>query len=120
VPISPLILKRASASRLSGQWNEDDFDVLADGVVVGRIFKANASRHSGVADGRQSARLHHEVLVSGRISLASRIRSRRTRQAHAQADADMLSTVAFRSCTRLSCVQRGFRACTPVRELINV
>jgi hypothetical protein len=39
----PLILKRASASRPSGEWNEDDFDVLADGFVVGRIFKANAS-----------------------------------------------------------------------------
>jgi hypothetical protein len=38
-----LILKRASASRLSGEWNEDDFDVLADGAVVGRIFKANAA-----------------------------------------------------------------------------
>jgi hypothetical protein len=38
-----LILKRASASRPSGEWNADDFDVLADGVVVGRIFKANAS-----------------------------------------------------------------------------
>jgi hypothetical protein len=38
-----LILKRASASRPSGQWNDDDFDVLADGVVVGRIFKANAA-----------------------------------------------------------------------------
>jgi hypothetical protein len=38
-----LILKRASASRLSGEWNDDDFDVLANGVVVGRIFKANAS-----------------------------------------------------------------------------
>jgi hypothetical protein len=38
-----LILKRASASRPSGQWSEDDFDVLADGVVVGRIFKANAA-----------------------------------------------------------------------------
>jgi hypothetical protein len=37
-----LILKRASASRPSGQWDDDDFDVLADGVVVGRIFKANA------------------------------------------------------------------------------
>jgi hypothetical protein len=32
-----LILKRASASRPSGQWNDDDFDVLADGAVVGRI-----------------------------------------------------------------------------------
>jgi hypothetical protein len=30
-----LILKRASASRSSGEWNDDDFDVLADGVVVG-------------------------------------------------------------------------------------
>jgi hypothetical protein len=40
---SPLILKRASTSRPSGEWNDDDFDVLADGVVVGRIFKANAA-----------------------------------------------------------------------------
>jgi hypothetical protein len=30
-----LILKRASASRSSGEWNADDFDVLADVVVVG-------------------------------------------------------------------------------------
>jgi hypothetical protein len=34
-----LILKRASASRLSGEWNDDDYDVLADGAVVGRIFR---------------------------------------------------------------------------------
>jgi hypothetical protein len=38
-----LLLKRATLSRPSGQWNDDDYDVLADGVVVGRIFKANAS-----------------------------------------------------------------------------
>jgi hypothetical protein len=38
-----LTLRRASASRPSGEWNDDDFDVLADGAVVGRIFKANAS-----------------------------------------------------------------------------
>jgi hypothetical protein len=37
-----LILKRASASRSSGEWKDDDFDVLADGVVVGRIMKAAA------------------------------------------------------------------------------
>jgi hypothetical protein len=43
-----LILKRASASRPSGQWNEEDFDVLANGEVVGRIFKANAAP-SGIA-----------------------------------------------------------------------
>ena len=40
--MSSLILKRASASRPSGEWNDDDFDVLADGVVVGRIMKAAA------------------------------------------------------------------------------
>jgi hypothetical protein len=38
-----LILKRASASRSFGQWSDDDFDVLANGVAVGRIFKANAA-----------------------------------------------------------------------------
>ena len=35
-----LVLKRASASRLSGEWSDDDYDVLADGIVVGRIMKA--------------------------------------------------------------------------------
>ena len=27
----------------SGEWNDDNFDVLADGEVVGRIFKAGVS-----------------------------------------------------------------------------
>jgi hypothetical protein len=43
-----LILKRASASRPSGEWSEDDYDVLADGAVVGRIMKAAASPGSDV------------------------------------------------------------------------
>jgi hypothetical protein len=39
-----LILKRAFASRSSGEWSViDGYDVLADGVVVGRIFKADAA-----------------------------------------------------------------------------
>ena len=38
-----LVLKRALASRPSGEWSDDDYDVLADGVVAGRIFKAAAS-----------------------------------------------------------------------------
>ena len=38
-----LILKRASASRPSGEWNDDDYDVFADGVVVGRIINAAAA-----------------------------------------------------------------------------
>jgi len=50
-----LILKRAAVSRPSGQWSDDDFDVLANGEVVGRIYKANAApvgnftRRSGTA-----------------------------------------------------------------------
>ena len=38
-----LALKRASASRPSGEWGENDYDVLSDGVVLGRIVKAAAS-----------------------------------------------------------------------------
>ena len=38
-----LILRRASAFRPSGEWNDDDYDVLADGMVVGRIMKAAAA-----------------------------------------------------------------------------
>jgi hypothetical protein len=38
-----LTLKRASASRPSGEWNDDDYDVLAGGVIVGRIFNVNAA-----------------------------------------------------------------------------
>jgi hypothetical protein len=37
-----LLLKRAALSRPSGEWNDDDFDVLCNGDVVGRI-KANAA-----------------------------------------------------------------------------
>jgi hypothetical protein len=33
--MTSLLLKRASASRSSGKWNNDDFDVLANGIVVG-------------------------------------------------------------------------------------
>jgi hypothetical protein len=38
-----LMLKRASASRPSGEWSDDDYDVLAGCVVVGRIMRAAAS-----------------------------------------------------------------------------
>jgi hypothetical protein len=37
------LLERAALSRPSGQWNDNDFDVLAEGAVVGRIFKAGVS-----------------------------------------------------------------------------
>jgi hypothetical protein len=38
-----LILKRAKVSRPSGQWRDDDFDLLEDGVIVGRISLAPAT-----------------------------------------------------------------------------
>jgi hypothetical protein len=41
--MSGLLPKRATASRPSGEWNDDDFDVLADSAVVGRIFKVHAA-----------------------------------------------------------------------------
>ena len=41
--MTPLILKRASASRSSGQWIDDDYDVLENGVVVGRIMLSPAA-----------------------------------------------------------------------------
>jgi hypothetical protein len=65
-----LILKRATTSRLSGQWSDDDYDVLENGVLVGRIFQSAgaprnrpwmwASDHNGeirrAAHGYESAR----------------------------------------------------------------
>jgi hypothetical protein len=39
-----LILKRATARRPSGVWNDDDSDVLAEGAVVGRIFNHSRFR----------------------------------------------------------------------------
>jgi len=41
--MSSLVLKRASASRQFGEWNDDDYDVLADATVVGRIMKVHAA-----------------------------------------------------------------------------
>jgi hypothetical protein len=38
-----LTLKRPPASRPSGEWSDDDFDVLANGEVVGRISRQGYS-----------------------------------------------------------------------------
>jgi hypothetical protein len=40
--MSSLILKRASTSRPSGQWGDDDYDVLCDGEAGGRIMRVGA------------------------------------------------------------------------------
>jgi hypothetical protein len=42
-PMAVLILKHASASRICGEWNDHDYDVLADRAVVGRILKVHAA-----------------------------------------------------------------------------
>jgi hypothetical protein len=34
-----LIPKRAKFSRPSGQWSDEDYDVLAEGKVIGRIYE---------------------------------------------------------------------------------
>jgi hypothetical protein len=39
----PLILERASANRSSAQWRDDDYDVLKDSVIVGRIFTVQSA-----------------------------------------------------------------------------
>jgi hypothetical protein len=44
------LLKRASTSRRSGEWNDDDFDVLCDGAVVGPNFSRRTHRPSRVVD----------------------------------------------------------------------
>jgi hypothetical protein len=38
-----LTLERAPLTRLSREWKDDDYDVLADGEIVGRIFNAGVS-----------------------------------------------------------------------------
>jgi hypothetical protein len=40
--VTRLTLKRASISRPDGQWSDNDFDVLADGKVVGRILESGS------------------------------------------------------------------------------
>jgi hypothetical protein len=37
--MTSLTLKPAKLSRPSGQWSDNDFDVLADGKMVGRIYE---------------------------------------------------------------------------------
>jgi hypothetical protein len=40
--MTSLTLKRAATSRPSGQWKDEDYDVLADGKVVGRILESGS------------------------------------------------------------------------------
>src|SRR5262249_46361422 len=40
-----LTLQRARASRPSGVWKDEDYDVRADGKVIGRIYERGRRRH---------------------------------------------------------------------------
>ena len=42
IAMTAFILKHASASRSSGTWSDEGYDVLAEGAVVGRLLKAMA------------------------------------------------------------------------------
>ena len=42
--VSDLLLRRVSASRAGAEGKDDDYDVIgADGLVIGRIFKATTA-----------------------------------------------------------------------------
>jgi hypothetical protein len=58
--LGSLILKPPNTSRLSGQLSDDDYDVLDNGVIIGRIFKIAPAgrawmRASGHNDIRRAA-----------------------------------------------------------------
>ena len=44
--MASLIIKRAFLSRPSGEWRDDDYDVLENGVVVGCIFNVPGAQPS--------------------------------------------------------------------------
>jgi hypothetical protein len=50
-----LMLKRASASRPSGEWNEDGYDVMEDSAVVGSCFSPFPSRGASLFRQRASS-----------------------------------------------------------------
>jgi hypothetical protein len=43
----PLILRRANASRISGQWQDEDYDVFDGDRDVGRIYRLDDRPDSG-------------------------------------------------------------------------
>ena len=67
--MTSLILKRASASRISGQGKDEEYDVIADGKVVGRILQENTrprselSSHGGSHREALAARFHGGPIV---------------------------------------------------------
>ena len=67
----PLTLKRASASRSSGQWRDNDYDVLENGFVVGRIFTVPVAASSAAAIFRQCAATSSQCFLSNEFAALS-------------------------------------------------
>ena len=76
-----LILKRASASRSSSELSDDDYDVLCEGAMVGRIMKATAP--VGQPWLWTLAYGHHEDLARPHTATPQRARLRRQRSLRA-------------------------------------
>jgi hypothetical protein len=104
-----LVLKRASVSRSSGEWSDDDFDVLCDGVVVGRIMKAAAvpvamswmwtlayDYHEDRTHGSDETRSRRSPRFSSRTLFHSPFRAKRTGNcAWSMPDKDRCPIVGF-------------------------
>jgi len=41
--MSDLVLRRASVSRSPGRWKHEDYDVRANGKIVGRIYESTSA-----------------------------------------------------------------------------
>jgi hypothetical protein len=122
--MSSLILTRASVSRPSGQWREDDYDVLENGVVVVRIFCLDAvgpqgrpwmwaSGHNGESDARR-------MDTTGQIRAAGALRWKQWRPSQAVGgvrDLERISNAALhiRGQARSKAFQRAFETvgCLP-------
>src|SRR5262249_12005241 len=57
---SSVILKRASGFPSSGEWNDDDLDVRADGAIVGPITASEFEAHDRGGSKQHSALLERE------------------------------------------------------------
>src|SRR5262245_6176478 len=83
-----LLLKRAALSRPSGEWDDADYDVLADGEVVGRIFKLNSApprNYRSGSNARQDSKRHAASgAVSGRFLMDCLAACRTSNQFEAQ------------------------------------
>ena len=85
-----LILKRAATSRPSGEWNDDDYDVLADGAVVGRIMHVGAGAPE------------HAPVANTRLYAATKIANRRTSFTSVSANKGWPNSI-------LNCLYRGLK-----------